>query len=196
MVEVKKRYGAYLMVDEAHSLGIFGARGRGVAEEAGVLDEVDFIVGTFSKTLGATGGYCASRHDVLPLVRLASRPYIFTASPCPSVIATTRTALRLVAERPELRERLWDNARRLYAGLEALQLELGPEVSPVVAVRFASAAGALVTWRAMLERGVYTNLIVPPASPDGSSLLRCSASAAHTPEQIDAIIAAFAATAR
>jgi 8-amino-7-oxononanoate synthase len=193
MVEVKNRHGAYLMVDEAHSLGIFGAHGRGVAEEAGVLDEVDFIVGTFSKTLGSTGGYCVSRHEALSLVRLASRPYIFTASPCPSVIATTRTALRIVAARPELRERLWDNAWRLYAGLEAMQLPLGPEVSPVVAVRFDEADRALESWRAILDRGVYTNLIVPPASPDGSSLLRCSASAAHTPEQIDAIIDAFAA---
>lgn len=194
MVEVKRRHGAYLLVDEAHSLGIFGAGGRGVAEEAGVLDEVDFIVGTFSKTLGSTGGYCASPLDVLPLVRLASRPYIFTASPCPSVIATTRVALRLISERPELRQRLWDNARRLHEGLSALGLTLGcAEVSPVVAVRFDAADAALPAWRDMLAHGVYVNLIVPPASPDGSSLLRCSVSAAHTPAQIDAVIEAFAA---
>ena len=191
IVSVKARHGAYLFVDEAHSLGIFGEHGRGLAEEAGVLDQVDFIVGTFSKSLGATGGYCVSRHDVLTLFRFASRPYIFTASPCPSVIATTRVALRHVRQRPELRARLWDNARRLHQGLADLGLRLGADVSPVVAVRFEESEPALATWRRLLELGVYANLMVPPASPDGSSLLRCSASAAHTPEQIRGIVEAF-----
>lgn len=188
---VKARYGAYLFVDEAHSLGIYGDHGRGLAEEAGVLDEVDFIVGTFSKSLGATGGYCASRHDVLALFRFASRPYIFTASPCPSVIATTRVALRHIRQRPELKARLWENARRLHGGLGNLGLRLGADVSPVVAVRFDKSEHALATWRRLLDLGVYANLMVPPASPDGSSLIRCSASAAHTPEQIDTVVDAF-----
>jgi 8-amino-7-oxononanoate synthase len=191
LVQVKRRYGAYLFVDEAHSLGIYGERGRGLSEQAGVLDQVDFIVGTFSKSLGATGGYCVSRHDVLSLFRFASRPYIFTASPCPSVIATTRVALRHIRERPGIRTRLWDNARRLHQGLGDLGLRLGADVSPVVAVRFDASDRALATWRRLLELGVYANLMMPPASPDGSSLLRCSASAAHTPEQIENIIEAF-----
>lgn len=191
IAEVKDRYGAYLYVDEAHSLGIYGATGRGLAEEAGVLDQVDFTVGTFSKSLGATGGYCVSNHPALGLFRLSSRPYIFTASPCPSVVATTREALRQLRQRPELRRHLWENARALYQGLGDLGLPLGPEVSPVVAVRFEHRARALATWRKLIELGVYTNLMIPPASPDGSSLLRCSASAAHTPEQIAAIIDAF-----
>lgn len=188
---VKARYGAYLLVDEAHSLGIYGERGRGVAEAAGVLDAVDFLVGTFSKSLGATGGYCVSRHEVLALFRYTSRPYIFTASPCPSVIATTRTALRHIRERPELRERLWDNARRLHRGLGALGLRLGADVSPVVAVRLDESDRALETWRRLLAAGVYVNLMLPPASPDGSSLLRCSVSAAHSTQQIDTVIDAF-----
>ncbi len=191
MVEIKDRYGAYLFVDEAHSLGVYGERGRGVAEEDGVLDRVDFIVGTFSKSLGATGGYCVSRHDALALFRFASRPYIFTASPCPSVVATTRVALRLVRERPEIRARLWDNARALHRGLGELGLVLGAPVSPVVAVRFDEKERALAAWRSLLESGIYTNLMMPPASPDGSSLLRCSASAGHTPEQIQAIVEGF-----
>ncbi|MFW6093275.1 MAG: serine palmitoyltransferase [Pseudomonadota bacterium] len=188
---VTRRHGAYLFVDEAHSLGIYGARGRGVAEEAGVLDEVDFVVGTFSKSLGGTGGYCASRHDVVGLFRFASRPYIFTASPCPSVVATTRAALRLVRERPEIRERLWRNARTLHGGLEALDLVLGAPVSPVVAVRFEEKDRAVAIWRRLLDNGIYCNLMMPPASPDGSSLLRLSASAGHTPEQIIAVIDGF-----
>jgi 8-amino-7-oxononanoate synthase len=188
IVAVARRYGAYVFVDEAHSLGIFGEHGRGVAEEAGVLHEVDFIVGTFSKSLGSTGGYCVSRHQVLALFRFASRPYIFTASPCPSVVATTRAALHIIRERPALRARLWDNARALYEGLAALGLELGPEVSPVVAVRVEEQSAALGAWRRLLELGVYSNLMMPPASPDGASRLRLSASAAHTPEQIEAIV--------
>ncbi|MEZ5558666.1 MAG: aminotransferase class I/II-fold pyridoxal phosphate-dependent enzyme [Pseudomonadales bacterium] len=196
IVELKRRYGAYLFIDEAHSLGIYGDNGRGLAEAAGVEEDVDFIVGTFSKSLGSTGGYCASRHEALSVLRYASRPYIFTASPCPSVIATTRTALRLLRERPGLREQLWRNARRLYEGLAQLGLHVGPEVSPVVGVRMPDRESALAGWRGLLKAGVYTNLIVPPASPDGSSLLRCSTSAAHTTEQIDAILAAFRGAVR
>jgi len=189
---VKSRYGAYLFVDEAHSLGVYGAHGRGFAEKAGAETQVDFTVGTFSKSLGATGGYCVSRHEALALFRFASRAYIFTASPCPSVVATTRVALRHVRDRgSELRERLWGNAHALHEGLGGLGLRLGADASPVVAVRFDDKARALATWRRLLQLGVYTNLMMPPASPDGSSLLRCSASAAHTPEQIDAIVDAF-----
>jgi 8-amino-7-oxononanoate synthase len=191
MVALKNHYGAYLFVDEAHSLGVFGEHGRGLAEEAGVLDQVDFIVGTFSKSLASTGGYCVSRHEALALFRFASRPYIFTASACPASVATTRVALRQIRERPELRANLWRNARALYQGLQNLGLELGPEVSPVVAVRFEEQERALRAWRDLLGLGVYTNLMMPPASPDGSSLLRCSASAAHTPEQIQAIVEGF-----
>jgi 8-amino-7-oxononanoate synthase len=191
MTEIKNRYGAYLFVDEAHSIGVFGEHGRGLAEEAGVLDQVDFIVGTFSKSLASTGGYCVSRHEELALFRFASRAYIFTASACPATVATTRVALRQIRERPELRERLWNNARTLYHGLENLGLRLGPEISPVVAVRFDEADRALNAWRNLLDLGIYTNLMMPPASPDGSSLLRCSASAAHTPAQIQSIVDGF-----
>jgi 8-amino-7-oxononanoate synthase len=188
---VKAEHGGYLFVDEAHSLGVFGDRGRGLAEAQGVLDQTDFVVGTFSKSLGSIGGFCASRHAELGLFRYASRPYIFTASPCPSVIATTREALRHVADCPELRTRLWHNARRLYAALEALGLQLGPHVSPVVGVSFADRAVALRCWQCLLDDGVYTNLILPPAAPEGGSLIRVSVTAAHEDAQVDAIVAAF-----
>jgi 8-amino-7-oxononanoate synthase len=180
-----------LLVDEAHSLGVYGETGRGVAQMQGVEDEVDFTVGTFSKSLGATGGFCVSNNPVLPLVRYASRPYIFTASASPSVIATTRAALRALRERPELRRRLWDNARRLHDALHGMGLELGAAASPVIAVRFQERAEALRCWNALIEAGVYTNLMMPPASPDNTSLLRVSVSAAHTPEQVDRIIETF-----
>ena len=190
---VKRRYpGAFLVVDEAHSLGVLGAHGRGMAEEAGVEADVDFVIGTFSKSLGAIGGYCASDHPELDLIRYANRPYVFTASSSPAIIASTRAALRILRRHPELRQRLWENARLLYARLQGLGYHTGPEPSPIIAVRFERREQAHFLWNALMERGVYVNLVVPPATPDGSSLLRCSVSAGHTPEQITLIGNAFA----
>ncbi len=193
---LKREYGAYLLVDEAHSLGMLGERGRGMVEETGVQDDVDFIVGTFSKSLGSTGGFCVSQRSELELVRFATRAYIFTASPSPSVIASTRVALRILRERPELRKQLWENARRLYDGLKAQGFQVGPEASPVVAVTVDDRAQAIGFWNQLLHRGVYVNLVMPPATPTDSSLLRCSVSAAHSPEQIDRILDAYAALRR
>lgn len=189
---VKRKYGGLLLVDEAHSLGMLGDHGRGVAEAAGVEEDVDFVVGTFSKSLGAIGGYCVSNHDALNAIRFAIRSYIFTASPSPSIIASTRAALRLMQERPYLREQLWANAQRLYDGLKALGLQVSPEVSPVVAVTIKARNQAIDWWNRLLQLGAYVNLVMPPASPTDDSLLRCSVSAAHSPEQIDRIIEAFA----
>ena len=192
IVRLKERFGASLLVDEAHSLGVYGENGCGVAEEQGVLDKVDFIVGTFSKSLGAMGGFCTSQHDVLGLFRYVSRPFMFTASPSPAVVATTREALNQLRTKPTLKDSLWSNANQLYSGLQALGFELGPEVSPVVAVRCRNRESALADWNKLLEAGVYVNMMLPPATPGGASFLRCSVSAAHTPEQINAIIGEFA----
>ncbi len=192
IVALKNQYGALLLVDEAHSLGVYGENGRGVAEAEGVLGEIDFVVGTFSKSLGAMGGFCVSPHPELGLIRYVSRPFIFTASSSPSIIASTREALRQLRARPELRKTLWRNANRLYQGLEALGLPLGPQVSPVVAVRLSRDQEPLSCWNRLLNAGVYTNLMIPPASPDGFSYFRCSVSAAHTEEQLEKIISAFA----
>jgi len=191
-VEVKNRHGALLLVDEAHSLGVLGATGRGLVEEAGMLDEVDFVVGTFSKSLASTGGFCVSRHEELALFRYASRPYVFTASPCPSVIATTRCALRQLRAHPELKDRLWHNAERLYAALKGRNLPIGPEMSTVVAVMVDEKSRAVSAWHKLLQSGVYCNLMLPPSAPGGGCLLRFSMSAAHSDEQIDQIVAAVA----
>jgi 8-amino-7-oxononanoate synthase len=192
-VEVKEKHDALLMVDEAHSLGVYGEHGRGLVESTGTQDSVDFVVGTFSKSLASTGGFCASRHPELELFQYASRPYMFTASPCPSVIATTRAALHALRTRPELKERLWRNAERLYAELKARNLWLGPEVSPVVAIRLEDRGLALNAWKRLLESGVYCNLMLPPAAPEGGSVLRFSLSAAHTDEQVGVLIERIAA---
>jgi 8-amino-7-oxononanoate synthase len=191
IVALKNRYGALLLVDEAHSLGVYGDRGCGVAEAQGVMHEVDFFVGTFSKSLGAMGGFCVSPHAELNLIRYVSRPFIFTASSSPSIIASTRESLRQLKSRPELREKLWRNARRLHEGFESLGLEISPETSPVVAVKLGRKEVALPFWNCLLENGVYTNLMIPPASPDQHSYIRCSVSAAHTQEQVERIIEVF-----
>ena len=192
IAEVKEKYGAHLLVDEAHSLGVLGQKGRGLAEEAGVEEKVDFIVGTFSKSLGSIGGFCVSNLSAMEMIPLAARPYIFTASSSPSIIASTREALKVLKTRPELQRKLWDNARNLYKTLQRLGFQLGPEPSPVVAVKVSSIDEVIVMWKGLLEHGVYVNLVTPPATPDGGCLLRCSVSAGHSPEQIEKIGYAFA----
>jgi len=189
---VKREYGGYLLVDEAHSMGALGETGRGAAQAAGVESDVDFTVGTFSKSLGSIGGFCVSPHAELETIRYCIRAYIFTASSSPSVVASTRKALEIIRQQPELREKLWDNANRLYRGLASLGLPLGPTASPVVAVELEDRSQAIACWKALMENGVYVNLVVPPASPSTNFLLRNSVSAAHSSEQIDTIISAYA----
>jgi len=193
IVDVKREYGGYLLVDEAHSLGVLGEHGSGLAEELGLLDDVDFVVGTFSKSLGGAGGFCVSDHVELDLIRYSSRPYIFTASPSPATIATTRQALRTLSSGTHLRKRLHENAERLHTGLAALGYTLAAGPSPVIAVMLKGKLEALQFWDKLLKLGVYVNLMFPPATPNGVFLIRCSVSAAHTPEQIDKICAAFEA---
>ncbi len=184
IAEVKRRHGAYLVVDEAHSLGVLGETGRGLAQAAGVEADVDFIVGTFSKSLGAVGGFCVSDHPDFEVLRIVCRPYMFTASLPPSVIASVRAALETVAKRPDLRHRLWRNIGTLYDALERRGFLLGPQKGPVVAIRLPSPEMAIHVWQALLDAGVYVNLALPPATPSGEALLRCSVCAAHTTEQL------------
>ncbi|WP_102324293.1 serine palmitoyltransferase [Komagataeibacter saccharivorans] len=192
---VKRETGAWLLADEAHSVGVMGQHGRGMAEADGVEDDVDFVVGTFSKSLGTVGGYCVSNHAGLDLIRLCSRPYMFTASLPPEVIAATMAALDELENRPELRVRLMDNARRLHAGLQATGLRTGPQASPVVSVVLDEVETAVAFWNRLLDLGVYVNLSLPPATPDQHPLLRTSVMATHTPEQIDRAVEIFAAVA-
>jgi 8-amino-7-oxononanoate synthase len=189
---VKREYGGYLMIDEAHSMGVLGETGRGAAQAAGVEADVDFIAGTFSKSLGAIGGFCVSPHAELEAIRFCIKAYIFTASSSPSVIASTREALRIVSAEPERRTKLWDNANRLYQGLKDLGLPVGPTASPVIAVQMENRSRTIDCWKALMEAGVYVNLVIPPASPSTNFLLRNSVSAAHSSAQIDTIIAAYA----
>jgi 8-amino-7-oxononanoate synthase len=187
---VKRKHGAYLIVDEAHSMGVLGKTGRGLAEAAEVEADVDFIVGTFSKSLGAIGGFCVSDHPDFDVLRIACRPYMFTASLPPSIVASVTAALKVVESRPELRNRLWANVNTLYDGLKRRGFALGPQKGPVVAVQLPNPETAIQTWQALLQAGVYVNLALPPATPNGLSLLRCSVCAAHSRHQLERVIEA------
>jgi len=189
IVEVKKKHGAYIILDEAHSMGVLGRTGRGLAEEADVEEDIDFIVGTFSKSLGAIGGYCVSDHPDFNVLRVACRPYMFTASLPPSIVASVTAALKEMEARPELRTRLWANVNTLYDGLKRRGFDLGPEKGPVVAVHLPNPEIAVHMWHALLQAGVYVNLALPPATPNGTALLRCSVCAAHTKAQLDSVVA-------
>ena len=196
LVEVKNRHGAALMVDEAHSLGVFGETGCGVVQEAGVMHDVEFVVGTFSKSVGTIGGYCVSNHPKFEILRLAARPYMFTASLPPSVVASALKAVEILGSEPQHREKLWRNARQLHEGLTSAGFNLGAAPSPVVAVKIDDRDMAVRLWEQLLNNGVYVNLAMPPATPQGLNLLRCSLSAAHTEEQVRTIVDTFERLAR
>ncbi len=195
MVAVAKKHGAMVLVDEAHSMGFFGPNGRGVYEDQGLEDQVDFVVGTFSKSVGTVGGFCISNHPKFEAIRLACRAYIFTASLPPSVVATAATSIRKLATAHEKRARLWANARMLHGGLTEMGFKLGtstPE-SAIVAVILEDQEQAVMMWQALLENGLYVNMARPPATPAGTFLLRCSLCAEHRPEQIERVLGMFRA---
>jgi 8-amino-7-oxononanoate synthase len=191
-VALKKEAGFQLLSDEAHSFGVLGPHGRGLADEAGVEDEVDFIVGTFSKSIGAIGGFGVGNHPMFETLRYAMRPYMFTASSSPASVATSLAALRKLAAEPERRAKLQANSARLHAGFKSLGLDMGCDVvSPVIAVKCADEVSTIKMWNALLEAGVYVNIALPPGTPNRLCLLRCSVSAAHSFDDIDCIIALF-----
>jgi 8-amino-7-oxononanoate synthase len=183
--------GAWLLVDEAHSFGAYGARGLGCAEAQGVLDEVDFVVGTFSKALAGVGGYCVSNHAGMKLLHFAARPYVFTASGSPANIASVEAALRILSADTSMRDRLWQNVRRVRAGLARVGFATSATESPIVTVEIGSPERTVEMWRSLLEAGIYTNIVLPPACRAEACLLRTSYSAAHTPDQIERILTTF-----
>ncbi len=182
---VKRETGAYLIVDEAHSMGVMGKHGRGLAEVAGVEADVDFIVGTFSKSLGAIGGFAVSDLPDFDLLRVVCRPYMFTASLPPSIVASVTASLKRIATDNLLGARVQANSRRLHNGLAQAGFDIGLEANPVCAIRLGDRELAIRFWNALIEGGVYLNLALPPATPASLSLIRSSVSAAHTEAQID-----------
>jgi 7-keto-8-aminopelargonate synthetase-like enzyme len=193
MVRIAKENGAMVLVDEAHSMGFIGEHGRGVAEEQGVLDDVDFIIGTFSKSVGTVGGFCVSNHPKFEVMRLVCRPYVFTAALPPSVMASSATSIRKLMHGGNKRAHLWENSRTLHKGLIDLGFKLGTETpqSAIIAVIMPDLERGAMMWEALLKEGLYVNLARPPATPAGMTLLRCSLCAEHSAEQVQTILGMF-----
>ena len=156
-----------VLVDEAHSMGFIGEHGRGVAEAQGIIDDVDFIIGTFSKSVGTVGGFCVSNHPKFEILRLVCRPYVFTASLPPSVVATAATSIRKLMDSADKRAHLWENSKRLHAGLRQLGFTLGTDEpqSAIIAVIMPDLEKGAAMWEALLNEGLYVNLARPPATP-------------------------------
>ena len=207
IVELCARHGARLMVDEAHAVGVLGARGAGTAELLGVEDRVDLRMGTFSKSLASCGGFIAGPTEVIEYLRIASRPFLFTAAAVPAAVGAALAAARICrsAEGPELFARVLDNARYLHAGLADLdfhvvaptQLADGTTVvTPIVPVLVADDWKAGLLWRALYDAGVYVNVAIHPAVPPGGALLRTSVMATHDRAVLDRALESFAAVKR
>ena len=193
MVRVAKENGAMVLVDEAHSMGFIGPNGRGVAEDQGCLDQVDFVIGTFSKSVGTVGGFCVSNHPKFEIMRLVCRPYVFTASLPPSVVATAATSIRKLMHGSNKRAHLWENSKILHKGLRDLGFHLGTETpqSAIIAVIMPDLERGAAMWEALLNEGLYVNLARPPATPANMTLLRCSLCAEHTLAQVQTILGMF-----
>ena len=193
MVRICKEAGAMVLVDEAHSMGFIGEHGRGVAEDQGVLDDVDFVIGTFSKSVGTVGGFCVSNHPDFEIMRLVCRPYVFTASLPPSVVATAATSIRKLMHGSNKRAHLWENSRTLHKGLKDLGFQLGTDEpqSAIIAVIMPDLTRGAQMWEALLKEGLYVNLARPPATPANMTLLRCSLCAEHSEEEVSTILGMF-----
>jgi 7-keto-8-aminopelargonate synthetase-like enzyme len=193
MIAVAKAHGAMVLVDEAHSMGFIGPNGRGVAEDQGVLDQVDFVIGTFSKSVGTVGGFCVSNHPKFEILRLVCRPYVFTASLPPSVVATAATSIRKLMNAADKRAHLWENSRTLHGGLKDRGFQLGTDSpqSAIISVIMPDLERGAAMWEALLGEGLYVNLARPPATPANMTLLRCSLCAEHSAQQVQTIIGMF-----
>lgn len=191
IIDVTKRHGGVIVVDEAHSFGLLGDHGRGLCEQIGVEDEVDVIIGTFSKCVGVVGGFAVMTNHALRGLRFRARPYLYTASLPPAVVASARESIRIIRHDRDRRTKVWANAKVLYDGLVDKGFELCAPMCPVGAVRMPNFKVGVTFWRKLLEKGIYVNILMPPGTPDGGVALRFSASAAHSPEMITTALKAF-----
>jgi 8-amino-7-oxononanoate synthase len=207
IIELCRRFGARLMVDEAHAVGVLGARGAGTAELLGVEDDVDLRMGTFSKSLASCGGFIAGPAEVVEYLRVSARPFLFTASAVPAAVGAALAAARICrsSEGPELFARVLDNARHLHRGLEELGFHVVepttlPDgetvVTPIVPVLVGDDWKAALLWRALYDAGVYVNVAIHPAVPPGGALLRTSVMATHETAVLDRALDAFATVKR
>jgi 8-amino-7-oxononanoate synthase len=191
LLRITQKYGAALAVDDAHSIGVLGPKGDGTAAHFGVTEEVDLIVGTFSKSLASIGGFAAGAENIIHYLKHHSRPLIFTAALPPSNTAGVLAALHVMQREPERRDALWANTRRLQDGLRTLGFDIGPTDTPIVPVLIGPLEKTFLFWRKLFDAGVFTNPVVPPAVPPSQCRLRTSLMATHTDEQIDRALDTF-----
>ena len=188
IVELAREFDAGLLVDDAHAVGVVGPTGAGVAEHFGLTDDVDLIVGTFSKSFASIGGFAAGAADVIEYLRNNARALIFSASMPPAAVATVLEALKIIRAEPERRERLWANTRKMMDGFRDIGFDIGPTETPIVPVLIGPMEKTFRFWKALFDGGVFTNPVVPPAVPEGSCRLRTSYMATHTDEQLDFVL--------
>lgn len=191
IIAVKEKHGALLLVDEAHALGLFGERGAGLAEARGVLDGIDFISGTFSKSAGLIGGFGVSNRPEFRHLYLVARPYLFTASLPPAIAQAAVVAIGKLGADRDHRARVWENARYFHGELKALGFDLAADAAPIICIRVPSFRQAYEIWGSLLSKGVYVNCLIPPATPNGWKVLRCSVSAAHSREELGRAVEVF-----
>ena len=185
IVALAKKYGARVMVDDAHGLGVLGEHGRGTAEHFGLEDDVDIYMGTFSKSLASLGGYMAAKKDVVEFVRHASRPFIFSASITPASVACARKSLEILEREPQRVKALSDISSYMRKNLKDLGVPIIEATTPIIPIYVYEDLKAFAACKLLLERGVYVNPVVSPATPVGQALLRTSYTATHTREQMD-----------
>jgi 8-amino-7-oxononanoate synthase len=196
IVELKNRHGARLMVDDAHGLGVFGENGRGTPEHFGVEDEVDLVMGTFSKSLAAIGGFIAGPPEVVDYIKHEARSEIFSAAPPPASVAAALKAVEIVEREPERRKQLWENTTYMKREFENLGFDTGDSASPVIPLAVGDDMTAFRMTMHLQEEGVFANPVVSPAVPPGRSMIRTSYMATHTRQHLDQALAAFAKVGR
>ena len=191
IVELAKKYGARVMVDDAHGIGVLGKTGRGTAEHFGLEKEVDLLMGTYSKSLASIGGFVAGSENTIHYIKHFARSLIFSASPPPASIAAVSAALDIIENEPERRERLWKNTRRMLKGFRELGFEIGPSETPIIPIIVEENEIAFKMAMMLQEEGVFANVAVSPAVPNGRALIRTSYMATHTDEHLDIVLNAF-----
>lgn len=185
IVRLAKKYNASIMVDEAHGIGVFGRQGRGVCDHFGLTDDVDIIMGTFSKSLASIGGFIATDRETTNYLRHNSRPFIFSASPTPAAIGAVNAALDILESEPERIENLWKLTNQALAGFRHMGCEIGNTSTPIIPLFIRDFEKTLIVTRMLLDEGIFVNPVVPPAVPSGDTLIRFSLMATHTEEQVN-----------
>lgn len=185
IVRLARKYNANIMVDEAHGFGVLGAGGRGTCHHFGVADEVDLLMGTFSKSFASIGGFIASDKDTINYLRHNSRSYIFSASLTPAATAAAMESLHIMQEEPERLEQLWEVTRYALNGFRTSGFEIGATETPIIPIYVRDMEKTFLVTRMLFDEGIFVNPVVPPACSNGDTLIRFSLMATHTKEQVD-----------